>query len=311
MTPRQRAIVALERQQPDVIPHFELEMQLTEEYFGENFASEAEWEAHPEKVTEFLERNARLLLQIADTFDYCIIFYSGCYAPNVEMHLETIKILHDLDAGKRLLMMHGDSTLAIPDGENMMDIAFSLFDQAEHIKDEQNRAVDEQLEQGRKFMELGIDGFILCADYCFNEGPFLSPAMFAEFITPYLARLIAGYREMGAYVIKHTDGDIMPILDQLVSTNPHGLHSLDPMAGVDIKEVKRLYGDQIALIGNVNCALLQTGTDEQILESCRYAIEHGRPGGGYIFSTSNVIFKGMSKRSYDLMLDYYFKHRTY
>ena len=311
MTPRERAITALERKQPDVIPHFELEMQLTEEYFGESFVGKAEWSAHPEKATKFLERNARLFIQIADTFDYCIIFYSGCYAPNDELHLEGIKILRDLDGGKRLLMMHGDCTMAIPNGDNMMDVAFSLFDQADRIKHDQDRAVDAQLEKGRKFMEAGVDGFILCADYCFNDGPFLSPTMFTEFVTPYLARLIAGYRELGSYVIKHTDGDIMPILDQLVSTNPHGLHSLDPMAGVDIKEVKRLYGDQIALIGNVNCALLQTGTDEEILESCRYAIDNGRPGGGYIFSTSNVIFKGMPRRSYDLMLDYYFKHRPY
>jgi hypothetical protein len=56
---------------------------------------------------------------------------------------------------------------------------------------------------------------------------------------PYLARLIQGYRAMGFYTIKHTDGDSMPILDQLVQANPHALHSLDPQAGVDIAEVKR------------------------------------------------------------------------
>ena len=35
---------------------------------------------------------------------------------------------------------------------------------------------------------------------------------------------------MGFYVIKHTDGNIMPILDQLVERKPHALHSLDPQA---------------------------------------------------------------------------------
>ena len=83
------------------------------------------------------------------------------------------------------------------------------------------------------------------------------------------------------------------------------------MAGVDIAEVKRLYGKRICLIGNVNCALMQTGTEEEILESCRYAMESGKPGGGYIFSTSNCIFKGMPTRSYDLMLDYYRANRSY
>lgn len=43
--------------------------------------------------------------------------------------------------------------------------------------------------------------------------------MFDEFVTPYLKQLITGYREMGFYVIKHTDGNIMPILD-LVACDP-------------------------------------------------------------------------------------------
>ena len=69
---------------------------------------------------------------------------------------------------------------------------------------------------------------------------------------------------MGFYAIKHTDGNIMPILDQLVQAGPHALHSLDPQGGVDIAEVKRLYGDRVCLIGNVNCGLLDTGTDEEV-----------------------------------------------
>ena len=69
---------------------------------------------------------------------------------------------------------------------------------------------------------------------------------------------------MGFYAIKHTDGNIMPILDQLVEANPHALHSLDPQGGVDIAEVKRLYGERVCLIGNVNCGKLDTGTDEEV-----------------------------------------------
>ena len=61
------------------------------------------------------------------------------------------------------------------------------------------------------------------------------------------------HRKNGAYVIKHTDGNIMPILDQLVSCRPHALHSIDPQAKVDLGEVKRLVGDKVCLAGNVNC----------------------------------------------------------
>jgi uroporphyrinogen decarboxylase len=112
-------------------------------------------------------------------------------------------------------------------------------------------------------------------------------------IAPYLAQLIRGYRDLGFYTIKHTDGNIMPILDQLVECNPHALHSLDPQGGVDMAEVKRRHGNRVCLIGNVNCGLLDTGTDAEVIESARYALAHGSPNGGYIFSTSNCVYPGM------------------
>jgi uroporphyrinogen decarboxylase len=95
----------------------------------------------------------------------------------------------------------------------------------------------------------------------------------------------------------------MPILDQLVEANPHGLHSLDPQAGVDIAEVKRRCGDRLCLIGNVNCGLLDSGSDQDVVEATRYALQHGMPGGGYIFSTSNCVYTGMSLARYELMQD--------
>jgi uroporphyrinogen decarboxylase len=135
--------------------------------------------------------------------------------------------------------------------------------------------------------------------------------MFNEFITPYLAKLTQAYRELGFYVIKHTDGNIMPILDQLVQTRPHALHSLDPQAGVDIAEVKKRYGQQICLIGNVNCGLLDTGTDAEVIASAQYALKSGMPGGGYIFSTSNCVYTGMRLSRYELMLDVWRKFGEY
>ena len=43
--------------------------------------------------------------------------------------------------------------------------------------------------------------------------------------------------------------------------------------------------------------------DEEVIDSARYALNYGMPGGGYIFSTSNCIYTGMDLRRYELMLD--------
>ena len=94
----------------------------------------------------------------------------------------------------------------------------------------------------------------------------------------------------------------MPILDSLLETNPHALHSLDPQGGVDLAEMKRLAGDRVALIGNVNCGLLQTGTDDQVDADVRRALRDGMPGGGYIFGTSNCIYTGLALERYHRML---------
>ena len=103
----------------------------------------------------------------------------------------------------------------------------------------------------------------------------------------------------------------MPILDQLAECRPHALHSLDPQAGVDIAEVKRRVGDRLCLIGNVNCGLLDSGSDEECIESARYALRHGIPGGGYIFSTSNCVYTGMRLDRYELILDLWRREGIY
>lgn len=194
----------------------------------------------------------------------------------------------------------------------MMDFSCRLADDPEGLKRKAQQNVDDALARAERLRTHGgLDGFALCSDYCLNAGPFLSPAQFSEFVAPYLARLIAGYRALGFYTIKHTDGNIMPILDQLAQCRPHALHSLDPQGGVDIAEIKRRHGRELCLIGNVNCAMLDTGTDAQCIESVRYALHHGMPGGGYIFSTSNCIYTGMRLARYELMLDVWRREGNY
>jgi uroporphyrinogen decarboxylase len=80
---------------------------------------------------------------------------------------------------------------------------------------------------------------------------------------------------------------------------------------MDIAQVKRQYGHQLVLMGNVQTSLLQQVDDLLIRRSVRYAMTHGKPGGRYIFSTSNCIFKGMPLESYHIMLDEYEKLAWY
>jgi uroporphyrinogen decarboxylase len=309
MTPRERFIAALERRPfTGRVPHFELEFFLTMEAFGRVHPSQRaynQWQQMSEHERELHRRDlADLYVQTVRRFDLSGTIYNvprGWKDDDIRLSFEHVRRLDGLE---HVLALHGDTTYGLPDGSHMMDFIVELAEQPQEMKDKAQQAVDAALVRGRRIKEWGtVDCFFLCSDYCFNDNPFLSPDMFDEFVTPYLTQLVAGYRELGFYVVKHTDGNIMPILDSLVSANPHALHSIDPQGGVDIAEVKRLVGDKVCLIGNVNCAMLQSGTEEEVAASVRYALRHGMPGGGYVFGTSNCVYTGMDLKRYELMLD--------
>ncbi len=308
MTPKERFIAALERKAiPGRVPHFELVFYLTMSAFGRPHPTHRDYSRWDRMSEDERQREredcADLYIQTARRFEHSAIFLHP--NPNTEEEaMRLIDIIRDKTDDEYFLMMHGDATYSIPSGSNMTDWVVRLVENTDEVKAQADRMVDDALKRAERFKKHGgIDGWALCSDYCFNDGPFLRPDWFAEFVTPYLTRLNAGYRELGHYTIKHTDGNIMPILDQLVDSKPDALHSLDPQGGVDIAEVKRLVGDKVCLIGNVNCGLLDTGTDEECIESARYALKHGMPGGGYIFSTSNCIYSGMKLYRYELILD--------
>jgi len=315
-TPRDRFIAALERR-PLIgrVPHFELVFFLTMEAFGKVHPSHRNY--HQWLQMQESERHlhradmADLYIATAERYEHSAIFLH----PNpdsVEETIHLIDLVREKSGDRYFLMRHGDATFAIPNGTEMVQFAYRLADEPHKVKQEAEERVNLALARAEKLQKHGgLDGFALCADYCFNSGPFLSPRQFSEFITPYLVKLVKGYRDMGFYVIKHTDGNIMPILDQLIEAQPHAFHSLDPQANVDMAEVKRLCGDQFCLIGNVNCGLMDTGTLAEVQESARYALKHGMPGGGYIFSTSNCIYTGMKLERYEAILDVWRQEGNY
>lgn len=306
MTPRERFLAALNREPlTGLVPHFELVFFLTMEAFGKVHPSQrsyGQWDQMEQKERDLhVADQAALYVATAERYEHSAIFLH----PNPNRPEEVRRLIdkvRELSGDRYFLMMHGDATYGIPSGKGMVDFSYRMIDDPAGLKAGAQAMVEGQIRTAESLAAHGgLDGFALCSDYCLNTGPFLSPSQFSEFVTPYLERLVAAERDLGFHVIKHTDGNIMPILDQLVQCRPHALHSIDPQAGVDIAEVKRLYGDQVCLIGNVNCGLMDTGTEEEVVESCRYALRHGMPGGGFIFSTSNCIYTGMRLARYELM----------
>ena len=256
---------------------------------------------------------ADIYINTAKRFDHSAIFIhpNPSDLDSTQWLLETIR---EKTGDEYYIMMHGDPTWAIPDGDSMMDFAAQMYEEPEVLNEESKKRLDNSLKFAAGLDARGhlLDGFALCSDYCFNVNPFFNSEQFDELIVPYLKEVIAEYRKMGYYTIKHTDGNIMPIVKQMADCKPDAIHSLDPQGGVDLTEVRKIAGENIALIGNVNCGLLQTGTDEECRQDVLRALRQGMEAGkGYVFATSNCVYTGMALERYEMMLDIWREYGNY
>jgi uroporphyrinogen decarboxylase len=145
----------------------------------------------------------------------------------------------------------------------------------------------------RRAIRAGAEVVGLGDDYAGNNGPLMSPSHFRRFIFSRMKQMIDLIHQEGALCIKHTDGNIYPLLDMIVSANPDGLNPIEPVAGMQLKRVKELVGKKVCILGNIDCAhLLPHGTPEEVRDAVRQAISDAALGGGYILTSSNSIHSG-------------------
>jgi uroporphyrinogen decarboxylase len=152
-------------------------------------------------------------------------------------------------------------------------------------------------------LELGVDFVFITGDFAMTKGPFVSPKHTRRFMTPALKKQVDLVHRAGVPVLKHTDGNIWKILDDLVDTGIDGLHPIDPMSGMDLGEVKERYGDRLCLAGNVNCGpTLSWGTVEEVRQEVKSCIRKAGHGGGYICMSSNSVHSGVKPENYVAMV---------
>jgi len=107
---------------------------------------------------------------------------------------------------------------------------------------------------------------------------------------------------MWVKAVKHSDGNVWPILDDFIEVGFDGYHPVQPQS-MDIGEVKTHLSGRACVIGNIDCRdLLVSGTEDEVEKSVRETIEAAAPGGGYIISSSNSIHPGCRPENYVAML---------
>lgn len=175
-----------------------------------------------------------------------------------------------------MLMGFTDFCIALLDDEQL---AADIFEKVANI---QFHALNEIFKMPH------VGGVWAVDDLAFGSGPMIAPSAFRDHVFPWYKEISRRCHENGLLYFQHTDGDIRPIMEDLVDIGLDALHPIDPTC-LDIMEMKEKYGERICLLGNVSNELLAAGSEEAVREEVKRLIEKVAPGGGYCLGSGNSV----------------------
>lgn len=124
-------------------------------------------------------------------------------------------------------------------------------------------------------------------DLAHKDGPLFHPSWLAKHYFPRLARVIAAYHAKKIRVLFHSDGNLNPILEQLVETGIDGLNPIEVLAGMDVGDIHRKY-PHLFLAGGIDVSeLLTFSSPQQIKDNVKKTIEAA--GGRIMIGTTTEL----------------------
>ena len=125
-------------------------------------------------------------------------------------------------------------------------------------------------------------------DLCYGTGPIIDPKFFRKYVFPWYEELGALAKKQDLFLFFHSDGNIWPIMEDLISIGFDAIHPIDPTS-MDIREVKAKAGKKVGIMGNIHTDLLNRGTPEQVRKLTKETIRDIAPGGGFALGSGNSV----------------------
>jgi uroporphyrinogen decarboxylase len=122
------------------------------------------------------------------------------------------------------------------------------------------------------------------SDVGMQTGMMISPDVWRQLVKPWQQQLIEPYKQMGLFTRYHSDGSIVPIIEDLIDP-------IQPKAAdMNAVNLARRFGGRLAFYGGLDTQeLLPMGTPDQVERQMLELINVLGRNGGYIAAASNAI----------------------
>ncbi len=132
-------------------------------------------------------------------------------------------------------------------------------------------------------------------DICFNDGPLCSIEMLDKLYFPHLAHAVQPLHDAGIKIVWHSDGNILPIIDQLINVvGVSGFQGFQEETGCTLEKVashRTRNDERLILWGSLSVTTtLPYGTVDDVKNDVERCFKVAAPGGGFgLASTSSIL----------------------
>lgn len=170
---------------------------------------------------------------------------------------------------------------------DLLDFLAVLEEEPDLLEPMFARAVEFSYGLAELLCRTGVDAILVTDDVAHRRGLFCNREVFFRWVAPYEQELFAAIDKLGKPVFFHSDGNIMSLLEWLAGTPVCGLHSLEPLAGMNLPYIKLQYGKRFILMGGIDLSELYEASEQQVKKLVAERVALLSQGGGYLLSSAS------------------------
>jgi hypothetical protein len=154
----------------------------------------------------------------------------------------------------------------------------------------------------RRLVASGCTVIAMGGDVSCDKGPFISPALYREFILPVIQEHVDLVHSLGAKAVYTSDGNHWPIKEEFFfASRIDGYKEVDQAAGMNWPRlIAEGVADRVCIIGNLDARHnLCHGTRETVAAEVVQCLDYGRSArGGHILHASHSVHEDMPVENY-------------
>lgn len=145
--------------------------------------------------------------------------------------------------------------------------------------------------------------FYVGDDLAYRTSTLVRPQLLREVWVPRMRRVFEPALRRRIPIVFHSDGNIEALIPDLLNMGIRALNPIEPY-GMDIRAIKRRFGRNLALIGNMDVGgALSHGTPEQVRAEARQLIDDVGRDGGFVLASCHSITANVRPENFLAMVD--------